>query len=295
MAKSEQLKAELVLLSLNAWWGGTFVVVKDALDLADPVTLLAMRFGVAALAGLALGRRAVFRRENLVPGLVLGALLFVGYQLQTWGQLYTTPSRSAFLTGLMVLIVPFVSPFIVRKSPGPFAFIGVFIAAAGLWVMTSPWSGGGFGLGEWLTLGCAVAYGFHIAFTEKFAAGRAPFGLLGAQLLPMGLLCVAAFPAGPMRVQWTPALIAAVFALGVVGSALAIGLQMWAQARTSGARAALLFSTEPVFAAALSLLLGREPFTAALGAGGALIITGVLVGELGGAWWARRTAARPVV
>ena len=290
MAKGEPLKAELVLLSLTAWWGGTFVVVKDALADADPVTLLALRFGIAAIAGLMMARGRAFDRTLLKPGLLLGTLLFLGYQLQTWGQVYTTPSRSAFLTGLMVLLVPFVSPFIVKKWPGPFAFAGVALAAVGLFVMTGA-SFSGFGLGEGLTLLCAVAYAFHIALTEKFAPGRRPFGLLAAQLWPTAVLCALAYPFGPKHLNPTPSLWAAVLGLGVLGSALAIGLQMWAQARTTAVRAALLFATEPVFAAALSLLLKREPYTAALGAGGALIVFGVVVGEVGGAWWSRR--ARP--
>ncbi|MFT3841455.1 MAG: DMT family transporter [Myxococcaceae bacterium] len=289
MEQSKHVKAELVLLTLTAWWGGTFVVVKDALDDADPVTLLALRFGVAALAGLLMAKGKAFDRTVFVPGLILGTLLFLGYQLQTWGQVYTTPARSAFLTGLMVLLVPFVSPFIVKKWPSPFAFAGVGVASLGLFVMTGA-SFSGFGLGDVLTILCAVAYAFHIALTEKFAPGRRPFGLLAAQLWPTAVLCALAYPFGPKHLHSTPSLWAAIFALGVLGSALAIGLQMWAQSRTSAVRAALIFATEPVFAAGLSLALGREPYTKALGAGGALIVVGVLVGEVGGAWWGRRQA-----
>jgi drug/metabolite transporter (DMT)-like permease len=95
-------------------------------------------------------------------------------------------------------------------------------------------------------------------------------------------------PLGPARLHSTPMFWGAVAVTGVVASAVAISLQAWAQARTSPVRAALIFSLEPVFAAGLSAGLGQEVLTAREVLGGAVIVVGVLVGELGGA---RRSAA----
>ena len=73
---------------------------------------------------------------------------------------------------------------------------------------------------------------------------------------------------------------------GVGGSAVALLLQAWAQARTTAVRAALVYALEPVFAAAYSVALGREELGPRELAGGGLIIVAVLVSELGPAGWA---------
>jgi len=168
---------------------------EDALADADPVTLLALRFGIARDRGLmmAKGAHSIARSSG---GLLLGTLLFLGYQLQTWGQVYTTPARSAFLTGLMVLLVPFVSPFIVKKWPGPFAFAGVALAALGLFVMTGA-SFSGFGLGDVLTLLCADRLRVSHRADREVRAGPAALRLLAAQLWPTAVLCALAYPLGP--------------------------------------------------------------------------------------------------
>ena len=100
--------ADGVLVVVTAIWGASFVVVQDALRLADPFTFLVLRFTLAAALLTALDWRGLLDRRILVSGGALGALLFVGFITQTAGLQFTTPSRSGFLTGLSVLLVPFV-------------------------------------------------------------------------------------------------------------------------------------------------------------------------------------------
>jgi len=91
---------------------------------------------------------------------------------------------------------------------------------------------------------------------------------------------------GP-RLQPTWALWNAVLLTGVGGSALALVLQAWAQARTTAVRAALVYALEPVFATAYSVALGRERLGPRELLGGSLILAGVLVSELGPLGWSR--------
>lgn len=273
--------ADGALLFITAVWGATFVTVKAALEDADTLTFLALRFSLGALVAGLLARGALRSRAAWRGGAVLGVLLFGGYALQTWGLELTSPSRSAFITGLTVAFVPFAQLAVFRQRPSAVALFGVAIAVGGLALLTGIESSGGLPVGDVLTLGCAVVYAFQIALTGKYAQQAPPTALVTVQLSVTALLAWALVPLGPMRLQPTPQFWGAVVLTGVVASAIAISLQAWAQARTSPVRAALIYSLEPVFAAGLSAALGRERLSSREVLGGAVIVVGVLIGELG--------------
>ena len=101
---SESSRAELALAGVTVIWGSTFVIVKSALADVSTVVFLTLRFSVAALALTLIYKKAV-RREGFRAGIAAGALLFVAYFFQTKGLEFTTPSKSAFLTGLSIPMV----------------------------------------------------------------------------------------------------------------------------------------------------------------------------------------------
>jgi drug/metabolite transporter (DMT)-like permease len=274
----------LVLFSCMFIWGLTFVVVKDALSASDAFTFLALRFGLGALACLLWARRRVLERTIIVNGLGLGLVLFAGYAFQTFGLEDTTPSRSAFITGLAVIGVPFVSWALFKRAPSWPSVAGAVIAILGLARLTGFGLDGGLSRGDLLTLACALSYALHIALTEKFAKTGASVALVAVQLSTVAVLSAVCIPLGTPRFHPTPAYWAAVAAAGLIASALAISLQTWAQARTSAVRAAVIFSLEPVIAVVASVALGREHPGLAELTGGALIVGGVLVSEVGAAW-----------
>lgn len=283
--------ADAVLLFITALWGITFVVVKGALGDADPMSFLALRFTLAAVVAVAIARRAL-----KTPGLwkaagVLGLCLVSGYALQTWGLVSTSPSRSAFLTGLCVIFVPFLSAALFRRALSPPAIAGAAIAVGGLYLLTGAGAAQGSLLGDGLTLGCAIAFAFHIALTERHATRFPPFALVAAQLVACAAVFTATVPLGPMKVTWTPGLWVAIGLTGVFATTLGIGLQTWAQARTTAVRAALVYALEPVFAVAYSTLITGDRVTGPELLGGGLIVLGVVVGEVGTAL--RRVPAEP--
>jgi drug/metabolite transporter (DMT)-like permease len=95
-----------------------------------------------------------------------------------------------------------------------------------------------------------------------------------------------------VRVSWSAGLVGAILFCGIFASALAIGVQTWAQARTSAVRAALIFALEPVFATSLSVMLGREQLGTREVIGGLLTVLAVVAAEVGNAWMARRAPPR---
>ena len=280
-------------MAITAVWGASFVVVKHALVYADPFVFLALRFAVGASVATALGAPGLRKPGVVRAGLVLGSFLFLGFSLQTVGLVYTTEARSAFITGMAVVLVPLVSIAVVRRIPQPPSIAGVVIAAIGLYILTGDLSSSamqsGTGLGDLLTVGCAASFALHIALTEKFAPHMPPLALVAVQLWVVALLGALCIPFASARVQWTPDFLGAVVFSGAISSAGCIALQTWAQARTTAVRAALIFALEPIFATLIAVALGRERLDAREVLGGSLTLLAVLVSEVGNVVWARRT------
>ncbi|MDY7231929.1 DMT family transporter [Hyalangium rubrum] len=279
-------------MALTILWGVAFVVVKDALGHGDPFTFLALRFGVGAAVLSAMARRRMFEPSHLRRGTVLGVFLFAGFAFQTVGLATTTPSRSAFITGLYVLFVPLVLLVLFRRVPRVSSLLGVVLSAVGLYFLTRPEVGSTEGLsrGDGLTLAGAMAYAVHVVLTERYAPKEGVVALVAVQLWVVSLGAVLFLPFVEARVAWTPAFVGAVLFCGVMASAVAIGLQTWAQARTSAVRAVIIYSLEAVFTAVASVALGYETLGVREWVGGSLIVLSVLVSELSAAVWDWRRA-----
>jgi len=280
------LRARAALLVATLVWGATFVVVQNALEDLPVFHLLAYRFALGALllGPLFLRRRPADLRPLLRDGVLIGLVLFAGYAFQTAGLLWTTPSRSAFLTGLSVLLVPALGWGIGTARPRPLAVAGVLAAAAGLWVLTRPAGpgAGGFNAGDALTVGCAVSFAGHILLVER-AMGRhrvAPlavvqFAVVAAVSAPALLLDP------PTRAQLTANSVFAVLVTGVLATAVAFACQLYAQRRLGAVETSVLLTMEPVVAVLVSIAIGRESLTAGLLAGGSLILVGMLFADVG--------------
>jgi len=272
--------------------------VKGVLAVASPGVFLAARFA-AATAALALVRLA--RRDPPSPGLwrhggILGLLVLAGLVLQTVGLRYTTPARSAFLTGLSVLVVPFVARFAYGRAVRAASWAGVALAVAGLWLLTRPLGVGisaAIRLGDALTALCAVAFALQIVLTSEWSPRHplAPFVLVQVAAGLAGTLLLLPLDMPRLDPAGLPRVVATALFTGVPMTAGAFFVMAWAQRRTPAVRAAIIFSLEPVSAALFSHFYGGEPLTAADWAGGALVVLGVVVGEVGSALPIRRRTA----
>ncbi len=266
------------MLALTAFWGASFTIVKGALDDSDPFTFLALRFAVGSVAAGLIAGRQLLSRSLWRPGVTLGVFLFLGFLTQTWGLATTTPGRSAFITGLFVVLVPFTSWVLFRRRPHASAFVAAALAVFGLYWLTGARLLGGFTVGDALTLACAVAYAVHMVLTERYAATQPAVPLATLQLFVVALCSPSAvLPLVDRHVVVTTDSEVAVLVAGIVSTALAIALQMWAQTRISAVRTALIVALEPVFSTAWSVFRGRDTLEPRSLLGGALIIVAVLI------------------
>lgn len=272
-------QADLALVVAAFFFGTTFLVVQAAVERADPLPFLAVRFLIAGTILVVLGWRRPRSRREVRDGVVAGAALFTGYVLQTIGLQHTTASTSAFITYLLVVIVPLLSFVVLRRRPHPVTMLGVALAVGGLALLTGGAGTTGFGVGEWLSLGCAFGFAAHIVVLGETAGRHDPIRFTTAQILTVGFAClVPSLATGGLAIP-APAVAAAAFT-GIFATALAFYAMVWAQRVVSPSRAALILLLEPVFAALLGWLTG-DPVTAATVAGGGLILIAVVVSELG--------------
>jgi drug/metabolite transporter (DMT)-like permease len=213
--------------------------------------------------------------------------------LQTEGLQRTSASRSGFLTGTLVVLVPLLEYLLFRKRPPLPALAGALVAFCGMTLLSAPWSEGAVSTaaGDWLTVGCAIVFAGHIILLGRVASRHPLLSLLLLQLATTGGLAAIA---GPIietpHFSNAPQLWSALVYLALFATLLAFGIQTWAQKVLAPVRVALLSALEPVFAAAWAALLVGERMTAHEWAGGALIVLGVVVGEAGTALRARAAA-----
>ncbi|MEE9239801.1 MAG: DMT family transporter [bacterium] len=284
--RSENLPVA-ALLAATFIWGSTFALVKAALADTDPLSFLGLRFAVAfgstALAVMVIPRRFMFRRlsfGDVMMGGLTGATLYGGFFFQTQGLRFTTAANSAFITGLCVIMVPFLI-WVSGKTPRRTHVAGACLSLFGLYWLT----GGGLALtgrGDLLTLLCALMFALHIICLGVFGRRVESFRLFAVQLFFAALLAMLIGFGWGGPVRWSGNLIVALVVTGVLATSVAFFFQTWAQRRMAPSRASIWILTEPLFALGFGLLLLGEipPPIGLLGA--AFMLLGVAVAERGG-------------
>ena len=296
-----KLRAYLLMTFVVAVWGSTFVVVKGALADATPAAfnLARMTLAFAVLAAVYHRYWRGIRRRQIAAGAVVGLCLAAGYQFQTTGLARTTPSKSAFITGLVVVLVPLLSSIRALRPPGGRAprwnaFLGAAMAFTGILLLTAPATqNAGVGLasvlpdlssinaGDLLTLGCAVAFAFH-CLALGHASPRIPFQPLA--LLQVGFCAVFMAVSLPFmerpHVTWTPRLMIALAVAAVLATAAAFSIQSWAQSILPTTHTALILTLEPVFAWITSFVFTGERLGLTPACGALLILAGIALTEL---------------
>jgi drug/metabolite transporter (DMT)-like permease len=279
---SNRRKAEALLVSITFIWGSTFVIVKGALQDASPIPFLAVRFTLAgALLFLVLGR-GPFDRKAVLPGTILGVFLFAGYVGQTWGLLYTTPSKSAFITGFSVVLVPLIL-MLGGARMRPASIVGALLGLTGIYFLVVPSGLGSVNRGDVLTLFGACSFALHIVLVGHYTKRFAFQHLVPIQVLAVGVFAFAALPLDRVRMlHWTWGLVGALLVTAVFATGFAFSVQNWAQQYTPPAHTALIFALEPVFAAITSRVVLSEHLGSKALVGAALVLSGMIVSELRG-------------
>jgi drug/metabolite transporter (DMT)-like permease len=295
-----KLRAYLLMLFVVAVWGSTFVLIKGALADATPAAFNLARMSLAfALLAVVYHRswRGIHRGQ-LAAGAVVGFFLAAGYQFQTIGLVRTTPSKSAFITGLVVVLVPLLSSIPAVRPEGAHpprwnAYMGAAVAFAGILLLTAPAAAGSSGIGglipdlssvnfgDVLTFGCSVAFAFH-CLALSHASPHIPFQPLA--LLQVGFCTGFMAISLPLtehpHIHFTTRLWIALGIAAALATAAAFSIQSWAQSILPSTHIALLLTMEPVFAWITSFLFTGERLGLRPASGALLILIGIAMTEL---------------
>ena len=285
----------LALVGVTAIWGVTFVQVQDAIALYPLFAFLAVRFAISALVLVPFAWRSLraLPGRGVVAGVGVGILLAAAYGLQTAGLDRTTVASTGFITGLYVVFTPILALALFGTAVPRALWFGVALAVFGLLLLNGV--PGGSTLGNVLVLGNAVFQAFQITAMERFAPR---YDARALTFLQMATACVGftaiALARGELEVPQGTTVWAALLVTGIFAGALGYLIATWVQARTTAARAALVFTLEAPFAALFGVLLADEVLGWAGWLGCAVMMCGLVVAEPAAANALRRMAQRAV-
>ncbi len=288
---------ESALLLMTLIWGATFVIVKESLNDISSTLFIAFRFAIAAgvLTVIMLIRKNKIDRKSVLPGMFLGLLLFLGFATQTIGLKNTSATKSGFITGSLVVMVPIFQMIIEKRMPTKGAVIGTILVFIGIVFLSSGGSsitnflnelGANFNFGDGMTLICAMFFAVHVVYIDIISTKNDFWTILIAQLATVSMLSfIASFVfAGvsyeSIHVSLTKYLLFGLLYTSLLATLFNLGLQTKFQKVVSPTKAGIIYSFEPIFAAMFAFFLLNEKISNFGLTGGALIFLGLIASEV---------------
>ncbi|MCM8712035.1 DMT family transporter [Clostridium sp. SYSU_GA19001] len=275
---TKQLKADLSLILVTVVWGASFPVMSVALKSVPPYSFIAIRYTLAAiiLALIFFKKLKNFNKKVIKAGVLVGLALGAGSMLQAVGLIYTTSSKSGFITGLNVILVPVFLAILYKKFPDFKTNLGVVFSLSGLSLMSLNRSLG-LNRGDFLTLLSAVAFAVQIILVDKYSKDMDAAFLTIIELLTVGVMSfLPALTIEGFKMDLNVFAVSAILFTALFCTIFAYGLQNVAQAYTTPTHTAIIFLAEPVFSAIFSVFIG-DKLTGRIFWGCFLIFAGMIV------------------
>ena len=281
--KKQKMLAQISMVIITMIWGITFVMVKDALNDAGPYMFAFLRFGLAFLVGsvFAYNKIPTIKFNEILAGLVCGFVLFAGYAFQNYGLMQTTPSKSAFITSVSVIMVPIILfIFRINKVEGR-VWLSTALAVMGLYILLDP-AGKGLNVGDILTFGCAFSFAVHVIFQDKYLSEKVD--IVNFFLTQMFFITFFSFLAAiafeGIQIHLTSRLYVAIIVTGVLATFISFLLMIWSQTILSANQTAILLSLEPVFAALFSAFFAAEIIGFNGWVGGGIVVFAIIASNI---------------
>ncbi|MDB5492348.1 MAG: putative superfamily transporter inner rane protein [Micavibrio sp.] len=284
-----RLRADILLFITAIIWGTAFIAQKTGMDGIGPFGFAGVRFVLSLLVILPLvwreGRRVqvpVGRRDWWMA-LGLSVIFTAGVLFQQLGILHTTVTNAGFLTGLYVVLVPFIAWVLFRIRPRAVVWVGSVMALAGVWLLNGAQLSQ-LGFGDLMVMACAVCFAAQVVLIGLLLRRTGRPMLLSA--LQYGLCSVAGLAVGfgleglnieAIQVNWMQLAYA-----GIISGGIAYTLQAVAQQHTPASDAAIILSGEGLFAAIAGAVMLGETLGWLQIWGCILIMLAILLVEVGG-------------
>lgn len=288
---------EGALLLNTLIWGGTFALVKNALTDISPLLFLGIRFFIAAMLLYPFVHLTLKKmdKKTFIAGSVLGIFYFFGFATQTVGLNFTSATKSGFITGTFVVIIPILQTIIERRKPKWYNIVSIFFVMIGLIFLSSSGDnlfqfinelGSDFNLGDFLTLLCAILFAFQVVYVDVFTKKYEYMPLVFIQLLITGLggflgaLVLSTLGFEFIKFSLATNVVFALIYTSVFASIIATILQLKYQKIVTPTKAGIIYSFEPIMAAVLAFFILGEKISKFGMFGGVFIVFGLLLSEI---------------
>jgi drug/metabolite transporter (DMT)-like permease len=283
-----RVDAGLLLFVTPILWGATFPAAKVGLEAIGVFPFMfwtrLLGFLTILVAVPFLARREITVasiRRVIGPGLLLGALIFLGYVLQTEGLARTTATNAGFITGLYVVLTPILGLILFRRRTGRAAWAAVVVSVLGMALLSVPALDDlRIRLGDLLVLAGAGAWAGHVIGVEYFGERHHSVLLSLAQMGATALFhLVVLIPIG-FRAPDTGQVWLMLAITGLLGSGVAYTIQIVGQQVITATRAVIILAGEAVSAAAISFLWLGERLESHQWAGAILVLGAMALSEI---------------
>ncbi|NLK36149.1 MAG: DMT family transporter [Gracilibacteraceae bacterium] len=285
-----EMKSNMLLMLTATIWGFAFVVQRVGMQYMGAFAFNGVRFALGSISLVPLiiyfkNKKAAEQLEDappasaLVPGIIVGSVLFFGASLQQAGLAYTTAGKAAFITGLYIVIVPLLGIFLKQRT-GVNTWIGVVLAASGLYFLSVN-EDFTIAIGDFLEIIGAFFWAVHILVIDHFTKKVDALKLSFVQFAMCSLLSIiAAFIFEDISISGIGQAAIPILYGGLLSVGVAYTLQVVAQKHAKPSHAAIILSMETVFAAIGGALLLGEDLGGRGYFGCALMLAGMLLTQV---------------
>ena len=282
-----RIHADLLLVLAAVVWGVAFVFQKTAMDHIGPLLFVAARSTVAALALTPLAIREGRRAPDQFPSGLLsiatfaGAVFFLAAAIQQAGIITATATNAGFLTALYVVITPFLVWIVMRRAPTWVVWPAVVMSFVGVWLLGGG-TVGSFGHGDMLVAVSAFFWAAHVVVVAQASRHARPVTFSAIQFAVVAVLgLTGAILFEPISIAALAAAWREIAYVGLLSSALTFTLLAIAMKYTPPTEAAIIVSSETLFAALAAYLLLGERLSLFGWCGAGLILAAVLLVQTG--------------
>ncbi len=269
----------ILLLLGTFFWGATFVIVKDSISSIDLYSFLFWRFLIALLFIVPFFIKQIrkIKSKEIFYGVLLGFVLALGYIFQTIGLKISTPSKTAFITGLSVIIVPVLSSVKIRRIPHVLTIIAVIISGIGIYLMTST-TGISFQSGDMWVLLCAIFFALQIVMVSDITKKYSAANITIIELFTVSIVSlICSLFIGNIEIPITFKLWGSIVFCAVFATSFMFIVQSKYQKKMSDSRAAVIYSFEPLFAALTAYIIYNEQLSSTTIIGGLMVFFAMLI------------------
>lgn len=268
---NKQIKSAGLLFIAPMLWGVAFVMqCKVDTNAIGTLTFNACRFMLGAVSLLPI--IAIFEREphnaqkmkkTILCGVITGVILFVASEFQMYGiSLNKSSGKSGFLTGLYIVIVPFLNLFIYKRRVSVNEWIAAVVAVSGLFLLSVSEGFGDMNIGDLMVFVGAFFWAIHILAIDKFVEYVSPIKYSFVQYVTCSILnvCCAVFTEN-ISMQGMYMNIVPILYTGILSIGMGYTFQILGQRGVNPNFASIILATEGVFAAISGAIFLGERMT----------------------------------